>query len=441
MNTQSASGLRLPSDDQTDTARAFMTEVARRKVVESVENCPLWENTQHTSNPGSPMELVDEASAALDHAAREGQGANKQISTIKARPPRNGEEATRDHTTRITESILEDVGTRRVIRNAIVSGKIDEAIELITHHLPTFLPVTTPDSGAPSPASNPQSGSHDPSQAKSSLSSSMPPESSSSRATTPVEPTPEPVQPSEKSAQKADALTTDTTQTGPPKHTNERESPAPDGAPRRNTSSSLGRSVNPAHIFLNLRVQQFLEAVRTVPLGPDTHGDNQNTSVRGGGGREGTDPDVNMRVPDSPRGKEGSENSQKSSVALAPPISGETRSVARQQHLFELATQLYQSAQSLKCSSDREIYAKEIEQVCSLMIGPFPEESPAAPYLSMARREALADQVNSSMLYHVGESPAPALQIWAQATKVVWDQIISAHIALPRVADIPADAR
>ncbi|KAG8713715.1 hypothetical protein FRC08_012906 [Ceratobasidium sp. 394] len=326
-----------------------------------------------------------------------------------------------------------------VIRNAITSGKIDEAIELITHHLPTFLPVTTPDSSAPSPASNPQSGSHDPSQARPSLSSSIPPESPSSRATTPVEPAPEPAQPSEKAAQKANPPTTDTAQTGSPKHTDTRETPVPDGAPRRNTSSSLGRSVNPVHIFLNLRVQQFLEAVRTVPLEPDTHEESRNSLICGE--PEETDADVNMHAPDSPRTRRGSENSPKSSVLPASPILGATRLVARQRHLFELATQLYQSAQGLKCQNDREVYAKEIEQVCSLMIGPVPEESLAAPYLSMARREALADQVNSSMLYYVGESPAPALQIWAQTTKVVWDQIILAHIALPRVADIPADAR
>jgi hypothetical protein len=32
------------------------------------------------------------------------------------------------------------------------------------------------------------------------------------------------------------------------------------------------------------------------------------------------------------------------------------------------------------------------------MLGPSPEASLAAPYLSMMRREALADQVNSAML-------------------------------------------
>ncbi|KAG8748290.1 hypothetical protein FRC10_007680 [Ceratobasidium sp. 414] len=388
------------------------------------------------------MDLADnEAGAALDHAAQKGQGTDKQISTTRARPPRNGEEATKGRTTRVPESVFEDVGTRRVIRNAIISGKIDEAIELITHHLPTFLPATIPDSGAPSPASNPQPGSHDPSQTKSSLSSSIPPESPSSRAATPIEPTPEPAQLSEKAAQKVDAPTADTTQTGSPKHADTREAPAPDGAPQRNTSSSLGRSVNPVHIFLNLRVQQFLEAVRTVPLEPGTHEENQNAFACGKGECEETDLDVNMHAPDSPRTRRDSETPLKSSVARAPSIPGETRSVARQRHLFESAAQLYQSAQGLKCPSDREIYAKEIEQVCSLMIGPVPEESLAAPYLSMARREALADQVNSSMLHYVGESPAPALQIWAQATKVVWDQIISAHIALPRAADIPADAR
>jgi hypothetical protein len=94
------------------------------------------------------------------------------------------------------------------------------------------------------------------------------------------------------------------------------------------------------------------------------------------------------------------------------------------------------------------------------MIGPSPEDSLAAPYLSMTRREDLADQINSSMLRqcfalhmrvlilicmcatdYVGESPAPALQIWAQTTKVVWDQVISTRATLPRAADVPADVK
>ncbi|KAG8694038.1 hypothetical protein FRC09_010096 [Ceratobasidium sp. 395] len=453
MSTPSASGLHLPNDEQTrsvilsylihhghgDTARAFLTEVARREAAESVGNCPLWKKTQQSYNPGSPMELADnEAGAALGHASPEERNTDKHISTSKARPFANGKEPAQRHTTKVSEDVLEGVGVRRIIRKAILSGKIDEAIELITHHLPAFLPITSPDTSAPSPTHNLQPGSHDLPQTDLTLSSSDSPESFSSRATTPTEPTPEPVQSSEKVAQKVDAPTMDTSQTGSPKPTDARESSTPDGTPRGNNTSSLGRSVNPLHILLNLRVQQFLEAVRTVPLQPDLHERNGTPSVRSGEEHSETDPDVNMHAPGSPAARGDFGDPPESPLTLA--ASDAAGSMARQRHLFELASQLYQNVKGLKCSVDREIYEKEIEQVCSLMIGPCPEQSLAAPYLSMKRREALADQVNSSMLHFVGESPAPALQIWAQTTRVVWDQI-SAHVTLPRAPDIPADAK
>ncbi|ELU44758.1 ran binding domain-containing protein [Rhizoctonia solani AG-1 IA] len=75
------------------------------------------------------------------------------------------------------------------------------------------------------------------------------------------------------------------------------------------------------------------------------------------------------------------------------------------------------------------------------MLGPSPESSLAAPYLSMSRREAVADQVNSAMLWYVGEAPAPRLQIWAQTAKVVWDQVAAMHAPMPRIDEIPVDVR
>lgn len=42
---------------------------------------------------------------------------------------------------------------------------------------------------------------------------------------------------------------------------------------------------------------------------------------------------------------------------------------------------------------------------------------------------------------HIGESPAPCLKIWAQTTRVVWDQIAGLRVNLPRVVDIPSDVK
>lgn len=88
----------------------------------------------------------------------------------------------------------------------------------------------------------------------------------------------------------------------------------------------------------------------------------------------------------------------------------------RRKRHFELASQLYQSVKRLADPKDREIYGMEVEQVstvpasgwellssshpkvCSLMLSATPEASRSAPYLSMMRREAIADQVNNAML-------------------------------------------
>ncbi|QRV99970.1 hypothetical protein RhiJN_27989 [Ceratobasidium sp. AG-Ba] len=448
MSAQGGSGLRLPTNEQTrsvilsylihhghkDTARAFMTEVTRRESTESIEKCPLWLNNQQNSNSDDGMEIVrNVANSALDHLSA---GTCKQTTLG----------TTTSNTTELTKlpirdnfgNLLEDTGIRRTIRGAIVSGKISDAIELITHHLPDFLPITTSSNSVPSPTPHTHSRSHEPSQTGMTLSSSAPVATPSSRAITPVESMSQALQPTEKAAQKPDAPATQVLRTGSPTQTDSQETPTPDRTSQRNPNSSLGRSVNPAHILLNLRVQEFLEAVRTVPLEHDTRETPHYPIAQA---TNESEVDVDMGPPEPSKDEEITKSLPKPFTIGDGAASGMMNSVARQRHLFDLASQLYQSAQNLQCPRYRDIYAKEVEQVCSLMIGPSPENSLAAPYLSMARREALADQVNSSMLHYVGESPAPALQIWAQAAKVVWDQINQSQLPLPRSADIPADAK
>jgi len=48
--------------------------------------------------------------------------------------------------------------------------------------------------------------------------------------------------------------------------------------------------------------------------------------------------------------------------------------------------------------SDQDFYMEEIQNVGALMAYQVPEKSPVAKYLSMFRREAVADQINSAIL-------------------------------------------
>lgn len=163
---------------------------------------------------------------------------------------------------------LNHFGLLIAIRHKILSGRIDEAIGLITHHLPTFLPVTPPAACSQPPSTDLTTDSHDSSLLKSSLSTSAPPASPPSRASTPATLAPEPIATSEKVAQKAETSVEHTSETGSPKQVTMEETQMPDRVSRNTNVSSLGKSVDPVYILLNLRVQQFVEAVRTVPLDP-----------------------------------------------------------------------------------------------------------------------------------------------------------------------------
>ncbi|KEP55269.1 Ran-binding protein in the microtubule-organising centre protein [Rhizoctonia solani 123E] len=363
-----------------DTARVFAGEIAHRKDAESIERCPLWlpQESSNTFGVDSDLKSSDhEVVSALDHASLpEQDGDNQASNSIKTH--RSKEDITsRMDLNAVPESVLVDVEVRRTPTNT--SSPASQA---------------TPPSRSPTPISTPV------------------------KADTP----------SEKPPQKPDALASTTLETNSQTLEDPKCTHVPTQTSRNPKSLNLGRSVNPAHILFNLRVQQFVEAIRTVPLPPSSKEHDQASltepiKVEEVGGIESISPDSVGR------------NEQNISSST------KSRSEARQRHLFQLASGLYQGIKSLASSADRETYAKEVEQVCSLMLGPSPESSLAAPYLSMSRREAVADQVNSAMLWYVGEAPAPRLQIWSQTAKVVWDQIVATRPTLPRTDDIPADVR
>lgn len=127
-------------------------------------------------------------------------------------------------------------------------------------------------------------------------------------------------------------------------------------------------SVDPAHLSLNLRILAFIEACRTIPL--------QYTSP-------GTTADLS---PDK---------------ELKAQIYDFDDPVAYDRHLEDLLTRvrkLYTSASALRKPTDRGTYLEELGQVGGLLAYKTPEKSPMAKYLSLARREAVADQINSAVL-------------------------------------------
>ncbi|KAF8710444.1 hypothetical protein RHS03_01986, partial [Rhizoctonia solani] len=410
-----------------DTARIFASQISHREDAESIDRCPLWlpkSSSGDASGDSNLQPSTHEATPALDHASLPERDNDDQVSN-NTKAPHPKENITTDiKISPVSDNVLVDVEVRRKIRQTILSGNIDGAIELINHHLPTFLPVNTPTGSVYNTTSKAPNGSHE-------LSTLTNGSSPTRQASPPRSPTPVsiPIKTDssfEKTSQKPDAPPTTALETNSPTPEHPKHAHTPTQTPRNPKSINLGRSVNPTHILFNLRVQQFVEAVRTVPLPPSTKGHEEaplkpQTKI---GGVE----DAKMETPGLAKDQDHKDSS-----------SAQLSSEARQRRLLQLASGLYQSIKSLSCPSDREVYAKEVEQVCSLMLGPSPESSLAAPYLSMSRREAVADQVNSAMLWYVGEAPAPRLQIWAQTAKVVWDQVAAMHAPMPRIDEIPVD--
>ena len=113
---------------------------------------------------------------------------------------------------------------------------------------------------------------------------------------------------------------------------------------------------------MNLRILAFSEACRTVPLEypPSTH----------------------SAITNSP-----------------PPAPADIEENPTQQMaLLTRAQKLYAFSSTLRNPLDRATYLKELENVGGLLAYKVPEKSSMAKYLTLERREAVADQINRAIL-------------------------------------------
>ncbi|KDQ60971.1 hypothetical protein JAAARDRAFT_55699 [Jaapia argillacea MUCL 33604] len=162
------------------------------------------------------------------------------------------------------------------------------------------------------------------------------------------------------------------------------------------------RSLQPIHLFLNLRVQAFIEAIRTVPL-PYPH----------------------------PCTTTSSESS--------PPPNRDPEE--HKFHLIQLARKLVALAKSLPNPVDRQSYDEELNCVIGLLGYPIPEESSVANYLSQKRREAVADQINSAILLRTGHRSVSQIELCTRYNSVIWSFLHDLHIRLPPVESRPPGVR
>ena len=143
-------------------------------------------------------------------------------------------------------------------------------------------------------------------------------------------------------------------------------------------------TVEPAHLYLELRILAFIEASRTqplpYPLTMPTASDLEPTTR--------ISPPNNFRDP-----------------------SGEADGDAHLARLLKHVREIYDCAQALQVPQERAEYQHELSNISSLLVYKIPEQSPMAKYLTQERREAVADQVNSAILRATFSFPVSDVEI------------------------------
>lgn len=145
-------------------------------------------------------------------------------------------------------------------------------------------------------------------------------------------------------------------------------SPARPSATTNNFEYISSTSTEPEHLLLNMRILAFSEACRTTPLKyppEETYADTMDEDETMASDSEDEDDE------------EGRE---------------------QQLNLLTRAQKLYAFTNTLSDPQDRATYLKELENVAGLLAYKVPEDSPMAKYLTLERREAVADQINRAIL-------------------------------------------
>lgn len=185
----------------------------------------------------------------------------------------------------------------------------------------------------------------------------------------------------------------------------------PKGSPHARLGYASTVSTKPMHVTLNLQVQAFIEAARTVPLPYPAH---THTSTAGAPGSRagGTSslnaaPGVGVGMGMSVNGSAAASSTSVASGSGAASTSASAAASsdafsAHQTELLHRAQRLYAAVESLRDLRDRDVYREELKQVGGLLAYPAPERSPMARYMRQERREAVADQVNSAILCEWG---------------------------------------
>lgn len=189
-------------------------------------------------------------------------------------------------------------------------------------------------------------------------------------------------------------------------------------------------SMEPDHLLLNLQIQVFIEAIRSANSNQLGVGGQGNGSLGVGGGLPSlasTTPGIAASAISraaSPAPSTSSSNGSATSTtgtnaALNPALHS----------ALSYAQGLYTSAQKLP-SYWRAMYLKELEQVTALLAYTDVEHSPVKRFLHKSRKMALAEQVNSAILFRSGKSSQPLIEVAVRQTSFLWNTAVADEVVV-----------
>ncbi|GAA5894728.1 hypothetical protein JCM6882_006667 [Rhodosporidiobolus microsporus] len=369
-------------DGETGGTRANgATEGARRNgdAMEGVEATPPPPGFGDEASSAAGVEALKEL-ARRERAPSSGNG-----KTVAFTEEDGSLEESDEACGSLSEEDVRDVRLRRNIREAILSGRINHATELLKEHYPSVLlssSSTTPSAALP-PFLTPHSSSKTSPCTPHSFFVTSPPSSAAY----------------------------------PPSSGTSTPSTSPSYIPiTGSTFGSWALSLSPEIISLNLQTQAFIEHMRaahassamSAPSTPTSSVHNGHTPRHHASNGDDVGSDAGMSA---------STSSLTSSSLLNVAI-------AQSQALREKVLQLPPGKQ-------REGWEKESIDVCGLLAYKDLSSCPVRGYLAQGRRETLAEMVNAAIMQQTNRTPLSLLALAARQTTALWTTLRDMHVQFP----------
>lgn len=189
-------------------------------------------------------------------------------------------------------------------------------------------------------------------------------------------------------------------------------------------------SMEPDHLLLNLQIQVFIEAIRSASSAQLAPPANAQLSASNGSlpSLASTTPGIAAAAISRAASPAPSTSSSNGSATSATGANAALNPALHSALAY--AQGLYASAQKLP-SFWRAMYLKELEQVTALLAYTDVEHSPVRRFLHRSRKVALAEQVNSAILFRSGKPSQPLIEVAVRQTTLLWNHLQAEEVQVP----------